>query len=387
MPRSLRFAIAAVALALIFPALGYAQKESVRPGINDSFREPNVDLFVGRFEVESREVFARRERIIAQCEIKPGQTVADIGAGTGLFTRLLSDAVGEKGRVIAVDISPKFLKRIQDACRETGRKNVETLLGKDDSTELPADSIDVAFICDTYHHFEFPYKTLASLHRALKPGGRVVLVEFQRVPGKSSAFILSHVRAGQEAFEAEFARSGFRKVREASGVLEENYLDVFEKAATLEFPTIAEFGGVVPLEKAAEPPRAGAKVVFDATPDGKPGEVNKGLERAARLLNLYGAAGLKPADVKIAIVLHGEATKSTLNDAAYKSRFGIERNPNVPLIRALRTAGVEVFVCGQALNYKGFADAEVADEVRIAAAALTVLVNKQSDGYAYAPGP
>lgn len=387
MPQTLRLAICAIALALTLPALAYAQKQSVRPGINDSFRDPNVEEFIGRFEVESREVYARRKEIFEACRIEPGQTVADIGAGTGLFTRMFSDAVGKNGKVIAVDISPKFLERIRETCRETGRQNVETVLCKDDSTELPPNSVDVAFICDAYHHFEFPYKTLATLHRALKPGGRVVLVEFQRIKGKSRDFIMGHVRAGQEAFEAEFARSGFRKVREAPDVLAENYLVVFEKGAELAFPIIADYGGVVPLEAAAEQPRAGAKVVFDATSDAKPGEVNKGLERVARMLNLYGVAGLKAADVKLAIVLHGEATKSVLTDAAYKSRFEIERNPNLPLVRELRKAGVELLVCGQALNYKGFAESEVADEIPVAAAALTVIVNKQADGYAYVPGP
>jgi predicted methyltransferase/intracellular sulfur oxidation DsrE/DsrF family protein len=387
MPRTLGPAICAIAAFLAFPALGYAQKQSVRPGINDSFRDPNVDEFVGRFEVESREVYSRRKEIVEACRIEPGQTVADIGAGTGLFTRMFSDAVGKSGRVISVDISPKFLERIRETCRETGRQNVETVLCKDDSTELPPNSVDAAFICDAYHHFEFPYKTLATLHRALKPGGRVVLVEFRRIKGKSRDFIMSHVRAGQEAFEAEFARSGFRKVREAPDVLAENYLVVFEKGAELAFPVIADYGGVVPLKESAEQPRPGAKVVFDATSDATPGEVNKALERVARLLNLYGAAGLQAADVKLAIVLHGEATTSVLTDAAYKSRFEIERNPNLPLVRELRKAGVEVFVCGQALNYKGFAVDEVADEVAVAAAALTVIVNKQADGYSYVPGP
>src|SRR5262245_36199751 len=86
----------------------------------------------------------------------------------------------------------------------------------------------------------------------------------------------------------------------------------------LVFPIIPKIGGVVPLPNAAEPPRKGAKVVFDITADAKPGDLNKGLERVARLLNLYGAAGLKASDVKIALVMHGEATKTALSDAVYK---------------------------------------------------------------------
>ena len=374
-------------------SLAPAQDKSVKPGVNDSFRDPDVKQFEGRFEVESREVYALRKEIVAACQIQPGETLADIGAGTGLFTRMFSDSVGKDGRVLAVDISQKFLDHIQKTTREAGQQNVETLLCSDDSTQLPANSVDVAFICDTYHHFEFPLKTMASLFQALKPGGRVVLVDFKRIEGESTEWTLNHVRAGQEVFEAEVLSTGFKKAREEKELLKENYLVVFEKpkataAATgskLAFPIIATHGGVVARPTAAEQPRAGAKVVFDVTVDSKPTEVNKGLDRAARLLNLYGASGLQAKDVSITVVLHGEATKSTLNDAGYKTRFETEQNPNLPLIRELQKAGVEVLVCGQALNYKNFADEEVAPEIQVAAAAMTVVVNRQLDGYAYVP--
>jgi len=368
---------------------GAAQEKSVKPGINDSFRDPNPKEFLGRFEVESREVFARRKEIVAACQIQPGQTVADIGAGTGLFTRMFSEAVGDTGRVIAIDIAQKFLDHVLTTSRDAGQKNVETLLCKADSTELPANTVDVAFICDTYHHFEFPLKTMTSLHRALKPGGRVILIDFRRVEGTSTDWVMEHVRAGQEVFEAEIVKSGFREVREERDTLKENYFVVFEKAPSspLVFPIIPQHGGVLPRPHAVEQPRSGGKVIFDATADAKPADINKALDRVSRLLNLYGVAGLKARDVKIAIVLHGEATKSILNDAAYKARFQVEQNPNLPLIRELQRAGVEVLVCGQALNYKGFPDTEVADGIPIAAAALTVVINKQADGYSYLPVP
>jgi ubiquinone/menaquinone biosynthesis C-methylase UbiE/intracellular sulfur oxidation DsrE/DsrF family protein len=382
-----RRVLAVVVLSIAcLSAPAFAQEQSVKPGINDSFRNPDVDDFVGKFEIESREVFARRKEIVAACEIKPGQTVADIGAGTGLFTRLFAEAVGKEGRVIAVDIAQKFLDHIQKSSRESGIRNIDTLLCKADSTELPPESVDVAFICDTYHHFEFPQKTMASLQRALKPGGRVILIDFRREEGKSSDWVLSHVRAGQSVFEREINSAGLRKLKVTPELLKENYLVVFEKTR-LEFPIIRKVGGVLPRPQAAEQPRAGAKVVLDVTADAKPGDVNKGLDRVARLLNLYGAAGKKAADVKIAIVFHGEATKSVLTDADYKNRFDVAANPNLPLIRDLQKAGVEVFVCGQAINYKGFADAEVAEGIPIAAAALTVVINKQTDGFAYLPVP
>ncbi|MHC5537854.1 DsrE family protein [Singulisphaera rosea] len=156
-------------------------------------------------------------------------------------------------------------------------------------------------------------------------------------------------------------------------------------AAYLVYPIIPGVGGAVPVPKAAEPPRSGTKVVFDITSDSKPVDLNKGLERVARLLNVYGAAGLKASDVKVALVLHGDATKSVLSEMAYKGKFGGAKNPNLAVIDALRGAGVEVFVCGQALAYKGYVESEVHDGIKVASAALTVLINKQSDGYAYIP--
>ena len=155
--------------------------------------------------------------------------------------------------------------------------------------------------------------------------------------------------------------------------------------AGLVYPLIPGHGGVVPLPRAAEQPRKAAKAVFDVTADAKPGEVNRGLEQVARLLNLYGAAGLKAEDVKIAAVFHGEADKAVLTDAAYLARFKIAANPNLPLIRDLKMAGVEVFVCGQSLHELGFQTEEAAEEVPVADSAMLVLVNKQADGYAYIP--
>ncbi|MCA9205530.1 MAG: methyltransferase type 11, partial [Planctomycetales bacterium] len=83
-------------------------------------------------------------------------------------------------------------------------------------------------ICDTYHHFEFPHKTMSSIHRALRPGGTVVLIDFERVEGESSDWILGHVRAGQEVFEKEVAEAGFEKIDERD-LLKDNYFTRFKK--------------------------------------------------------------------------------------------------------------------------------------------------------------
>jgi len=206
-----------------------AQEVSVRPGINDSFRDPEVVDFVERFEGESREVFVERAAIADACRLRPGMVVADVGAGTGLFTRLFAERVGAEGRVVAVDIAAKFLDHIEQTARAAGLRNVETVLGTDESTNLPPDSVDLVFICDTYHHFEYPERMMTSIQRALRPGGRLVVVDFVRIPGESSEWVLGHVRAGQEEVEGEIAACGFRQTETELESLAENYLIEFVK--------------------------------------------------------------------------------------------------------------------------------------------------------------
>jgi len=205
-------------------------ESSVKPGINAEYLKPdlNTTQWVERFEREGREIYDHREAIVAAARLKPGAVVADIGAGTGLFTPYFSRAVGPKGKVIAVDIVPAFLDRIKQRAAAEGLTNVQTVLCTERSVELPPNSIDFAFICDVYHHFEFPQSSMASLHRALRPGGEVLLVEFRRIPGKSSDWILNHVRAGQEVYTAEIEAAGFKQVEEKD-ILKDNYVVRFRK--------------------------------------------------------------------------------------------------------------------------------------------------------------
>jgi len=149
------------------------------------------------------------------------------------------------------------------------------------------------------------------------------------------------------------------------------------------FPQVSSYGGIVRTPEAAEPPRRGVKIVFDITADCKPEELNKGLESVARYLNLNAEAGFKPMDVKLALVLHGPATKAALGDSAYAKHAAAKKNPNLELIQELKGCGVEVYVCGQSLARNKFAPADVASEVSIAVSAMTVNANKQQDGYSY----
>jgi predicted methyltransferase len=224
----MRAHLSAVALLLLVPP-AMAQDKSVNPGVNKQFENPQVEEFVGRFERDGRDPYDHRFEVVKAIGLKPGMVVADIGAGTGLFTRLFAPQVGPEGKVYAVDIAESFVRHIQQQAEADGLKNVKGIVCSPDSVNLPPVSIDLAFICDTYHHFEFPQKTMRSIHRALKPSGSVVLIDFQRIAGVSSEFVLGHVRAGQEVFTKEITEAGFRPVEDRKGLLKESYFVRFEK--------------------------------------------------------------------------------------------------------------------------------------------------------------
>ncbi len=222
-----RLAIFAFVL-LIHPALVHAQEKSVNPGINKNYEHPNVPESIQRFESNGRDVYDHRNEIVEAVGLKPGMAVADVG---GLFTRLFSPVVGSTGQVYAVDIAKEFIEHIENLAHDQKMDNIVGVVCKQDSVELPPESVDLVFICDTFHHFEFPQRTMQSIYRSLKPKGQLVLVDYVRIQGKSSDFVMGHVRAGQEVFTQEIVDAGFKQVEEKKDLLKESYLLRFEKVS------------------------------------------------------------------------------------------------------------------------------------------------------------
>jgi ubiquinone/menaquinone biosynthesis C-methylase UbiE len=203
-----------------------------KESINKTFEDPNLDVegFAKRFTNESREVYAHRKEILTVCAVTPGMTIADIGAGTGLYTFPFAERVGPKGTVYAVDVSPAFLKFLEREAEARGLTDiVKPVKGGQDTTNLPADSVDLIFICDAYHHFEKPEAMLASIHKSLRPGGRVVLLDFEK-SAKASDFVKSHARAEKAVYFREFESAGFTKLPiDHPPALKENFIAVFGK--------------------------------------------------------------------------------------------------------------------------------------------------------------
>ena len=206
--------------------------DSAKPGINDDYLDPNLDVdkFVQRFEIESREIFTSRQEIVRVLQINPGERMADVGAGTGFFSLMFAEQVGEAGWVYAVDIAPRFIVHIRDRIDAGHVRNVTPILCTRDQANLAPNSVDKVFICDTYHHFEHFKSTSASIFKALKPNGQLYVVDFERIEGKSRPWILGHVRAGKDEVKNELIKSGFEFVEEISiSGFAENYMLKFRK--------------------------------------------------------------------------------------------------------------------------------------------------------------
>ena len=130
-------------------------------------------------ERPERMVEERPDLVLAALDLKPGMAVADIGAGSGYYSWRMGERVGAGGTVYAVDIQAEMIKLLRQQMSQRGAANVKAMLGTTTDPRLPEGTLDLVLMVDVYHEFEYPYEMLASIVRALKPGGRLVFVEYR----------------------------------------------------------------------------------------------------------------------------------------------------------------------------------------------------------------
>ena len=212
-----------IAPAPVTPDPRAGETRSVRPGINAPYRAHDAArAWSRRFERDGREVQDHQAQIVGALRLRPGMAVADVGAGTGLFTLALAAAVGPGGTVYAVDLIPEFLAHIGLGLKQAGITHVRLVQASERSAELPAASVDLVFMSDAYHHLEYPQHVLAGLRAALRPGGALWVIDFQR-EANTDAATRRHVRAGKGTVLRELAQAGFELVEELP-LLQENYV-------------------------------------------------------------------------------------------------------------------------------------------------------------------
>lgn len=176
---SLHLFVACGALSWTVLVLSAQPPAAVHPISGREYARPMSVAGAPWLDREEREREEAPARALAMIGVTPGSTVADIGAGSGYFTERLSRLVGPRGRVFAIDIQPGMLELIAARVRRDGLTNVTIVLGEPANPRLPAGSLDLALMVDVYHELGDPQAVLRHVREALKPDGRLVLIEYK----------------------------------------------------------------------------------------------------------------------------------------------------------------------------------------------------------------
>ena len=206
--RKIHMAAFAVILALSASYAVHAQEHAagVHHGFHDAARWAQV------FESPERAKWQKPDEVVQAMKLQPGQQVFDIGAGTGYFTRRFAKAVAPSGEAVGLDIEPAMVDYMKADAKKQGLKNYDARLVKPDDPELVPHSADVVFFCDTLHHMDSRVAYFRKITPALKPGGRVIVIDF-----KKKALPVGPPPADKLAREeviAEFRAAGYRLRRD-----------------------------------------------------------------------------------------------------------------------------------------------------------------------------
>jgi ubiquinone/menaquinone biosynthesis C-methylase UbiE len=226
-----------LAAALLADATGAAPSPTTTPPTSPRHRdEPGRDQFrnprdlkndIAAQEEPARAAWQKPDEVLGALHLRPGQAACDIGAGPGYFTLRLARAVTPGGHVFAVDVEPKILDALRDRLAKAGARNVTPVLGLGDDPLLPAAACDLILIVDTYHHFRDGAAYLRRLRAALRPGGRLVNVDFHKRATPLGP-PLAH-RLAREDFLRDAEAAGFRVIEEPT-FLENQYFLVLSPA-------------------------------------------------------------------------------------------------------------------------------------------------------------
>jgi ubiquinone/menaquinone biosynthesis C-methylase UbiE len=182
--------------------------------------------YIATLEADRRVQELQVERVVAALRIAPGQKVADVGAGTGVFARPFARAVGPTGVVYAVDVNGELLEHLSDKASAAGLTNLRTVLAQKEDARIP-ELVDLIFICDTLHHIGGREQYLATLRRYLQPGGRIAIIDPDEKSPHIDALIVPSMRYNFGEFEGWMLRAGFTHV-ETHAFPDDYFFTVYE---------------------------------------------------------------------------------------------------------------------------------------------------------------
>jgi ubiquinone/menaquinone biosynthesis C-methylase UbiE len=223
MKNSLRFTLLFFAF-LQTASLAAQERYTVKPGdpngISKWYMGRQIAQVMSHFgidwlERQEREQEENTTQLLKNLAVQPGMAIADIGAGSGYHSTLLSKMVGN-GKVYAVDVEREMIAYLNERIKREGNKNIIPVLSTEKTVSLPANSMDMMLLVDVYHEFSFPYEMALSMFEALKPGGKLVLVEF-RAEDPNVPIKAIHKMSQQQAVK-EFKAAGFSFEKNSSNL-------------------------------------------------------------------------------------------------------------------------------------------------------------------------
>lgn len=201
---------------------------------NEEYKTPESRAIVSRNWIKpERDARQRPRDIVAALDLKPGQSVADVGAGVGYMLPYLSQAVGDSGTVYAEDIYQDFLNQAMTRVFTLSLKNVKFVLGTEQDPKLPAGTLSGVLLLDVYDHLEYPEAMLGHIRDSLVSDGKLVIVEYYKrrgsMPNYDADYPLQHIRLGEDELIKELDGNGFKVVDQHELAPNRQYIAVFVK--------------------------------------------------------------------------------------------------------------------------------------------------------------
>jgi len=190
------------------------QRESVAKGLADPARDERQ----------------KPRDLLKAMEVRPGMTVADVGTGIGYMLPFLSRWVGAEGHVLAEDIFDDFLASAKQRVKNQKLENVTFIKGTETDPMLPEGAVDIVLALDVYHHFDFPDKMLAAIHKALKPEGKLAIVEYYKRPeAMANGRAVTHIRLDMPDVIKEVEANHFHLLSEREHIPDSQYLLILRR--------------------------------------------------------------------------------------------------------------------------------------------------------------
>jgi len=224
----IRALVCAPLLWTTLPAGGVPSTASAQEHHDSQHRRPdNIESYLEHLDRPERAKEQKPADVVAALALKPGMSVADIGSGSGYFTRRFVEAVTESGMVYAVDIEPEMLRYAKSSVEHMHVPyTAEFIQATPDDPKLPSASVDLIFLCNTYHHLEDRPAYFARVRSALKPGGRIAIIDFYHDERSGNVGFPRRHLVPQDTVIAEMSQAGYR-VHKEHGLLERQYFVEF----------------------------------------------------------------------------------------------------------------------------------------------------------------